>query len=156
MILRVRRLGELEDRDGYGLECVERAPARLCADDRGGEQERRRLAGDARNGEHGTGHDAADRLRQDDAQGRAPARNAQREARLAQRARHECEHLHRRARDEWEHQAGERERSCVAALAVAEDKEAVDEDADDDRGNAVEDVEREADRLPDGDRGVLA
>ncbi len=78
-------------------------------------------------------------------------------ARLASRSEFgtRIKHLHRRARDEREHQARERERRRVPALPVSEHEEPVDEDADDDRRNAVQHVEREADDAANGRRGEL-
>ena len=117
------------------------------ADERAREEERRRLARDTRDREDGAGDDAADGLRQHDAERRAPACDAECERRFAQRVRHEGEHLHRRPCDEGQHQAEERERACEATLAVADDEQAVDEDADDDCRNPVQDVEHEAHRV---------
>ena len=75
--------------------------------------------------------------------------------RLAQRGRHEQQHLLRRARDERQHDDRERERAGVGALPVPDDEQAVDEDADDDRRQPVEHVEHELDRPRDPARCEL-
>ena len=88
--------------------------------------------------------------RQDDADGRPPPSDAEREARLAQAAGDDLEHLLRRTRDHRQHQDGESERAEDRALPAADDEQTEDEDADDDRRHAVQDVEHDpkADRDP--------
>ena len=110
MVVRRGRLRQLEDRDRHGLQGMCRVPGCAIADaDRGGEEQRRGLTGDPGDGEHGSRHDAADRLWQDDPERCSPARNPEAERRFAQRVGHEREHLDRGAGDERQHQHGERE-----------------------------------------------
>jgi hypothetical protein len=70
----------------------------------------------------------------------------ERRARVAHRQGHEREYLLRRAGDEREHDHREGERCFPRRLAASNDQQAEDEDADHDRGDAVEDVEREPHR----------
>ena len=61
----------------------------------------------------------------------------------AQALRNDLEDLLRRASDHREHQDRERERTVDRALPVSDDEQAEDEDADHDRGDAVQDVEHD-------------
>ena len=128
-----------------GIEAIgsPRVVADRVAVERAREEERRRLAGRARGREGRARDDSADRLRQDDAQGRPPLRGAQREARLAHRGRDQGEHLLGRARDHRNHQDREREARLPRRLPVADDDEDEDEDAEHDRRDPVQHVERE-------------
>ena len=94
-----------------------------AGEDRAGEEQRRRLAGGARDRQHRAGEDAAEARRQDDAEHGAPAADAEREARLPQRGRHEQQHLLRRARDQRQHDDRERERARIGALRVPDDEQ---------------------------------
>src|SRR5919206_499202 len=146
VVLRVGRLRVLEDLERHRRERLVRVPLEPVADDRRREEERRRLAGDAGDGERRPGDDAADRLRQHHPERRSPAADAEPERGLARRLRHERQHLLRRARDQRDHQDRERERARQGALAVVEDDQREDEDPYDDRRHAVQDVERERDQ----------
>ena len=57
---------------------------------------------------------------------------------------HDTEDLLRRTRDHRQHQDRERERPVDRALAIPDDEQAEDEDADDDRRHAIQDVEHDA------------
>ena len=74
---------------------------------------------------------------------------------LAERLRHQAKHFLGRARDQREHHDRECEAGRVAALLVAVDQQAEDEDAEDDRREAVHQVERELDRCRDAPGGEL-
>ena len=70
-------------------------------------------------------------------------RDAEREARVAQAPRDDLEDLLGRPGDHRQHEDRERERAVDGALAVPDDEEPEDEDADDDRRDAVQDVEHD-------------
>src|SRR5215218_6166931 len=140
---RVRRLRVLEDRERdrrHRLAHVGRDRRRR---DRRREEERRRLAGGAGDRERRTGRDPSDGGRKDDAEDGPPAARAEREARLAQVARDELEHLLRGARDERQHDHRQRDRPRERTLVVADDQQREDEDPDHDRRDAVQHVECE-------------
>src|SRR3989440_8709010 len=142
---RIGRLRVLEDLQRHRRERLARVELQLVADERRGEEERRGLAGDARDRQGRAGDDPPDRLREHDAQRRPPAADAEGQARLARRLGYEREDLLRRPGNERDHQDRERERAREAALAVSGDDEREDEDPDHDRRDAVQDVEREGD-----------
>ena len=112
----------------------------------------RRLPGGAGNRKGGAGQDSAHARRQHDPEHGPPAARAEGERALAQGARYEREHLLRGARDQWQHDDRERERALPRRLAAADHEQAEDEDPEDDRRQAVQDVEDEpnAGRHPGG------
>ena len=147
VIRRVGRLGVLEDQHRDVRQRLRRVRRDEGGEDRGREQERRRLARGARDREHGrrsgsrrasVGRITPSTVRQRCAPSARPASRSV--------DGHEQQDLLRRARDERQHDHREREGAGVAALLVPDDEQPEDEHADHDRGQAVEHVEHEADR----------
>ena len=141
------RLGPDEDLHRHVRQRVPRVPLNRVRVDRRDEEQRRRLAGRARDREHRAGHDAAESARQDDAEHRAPAARAERQRAFPLAARHEPEHLLRRAGDERQHHDREgvrrRRGRSGRARTTSRPKTKI---ADHDRRQAVHQVEHELDR----------
>ena len=145
-VVRVGRFRELADRDRYRLQCAGGGfHCQARADERRGEEQWRGLAGDACDRETTAPVTMPSIVCGSTTLGWcASAATPRAEVRLAERVRDEARDLDRRARDERQHDARQRERPREPAPSVAEYEEPVDEDADHDGGDAVEHVERQA------------
>ena len=110
-----------------------------------GEQQRRGLAGDARDREQHAGQHALHRGAVGDHHDHLPLRRAERGRRLAQRARHQPQHVLGGAHDDRHHDDRQRHRAGPGReMAHRHDHHLVDEQADDDRRRAQQDVVDEA------------
>ena len=110
-----------------------------------GEQQRRGLAADARDRQQDAGDDAGARRAIGDARDHQRARQAERGRRLAQRVGHQRQHVLGGAHHDRDHDDRERHRAGPAReVAHRRDHDLVDEQADDDRGRAQQDVVDEA------------
>ena len=111
-----------------------------------GEEQRRRLAGDARRRQQDAGDHAGPRRPPGDLHDHRRHRRAERRARFAQGARHEAQHVLGGAHDHRDRDDGERDAAGPAGIAAHRlHHERVDEEADQDGGRREQDVVDEAD-----------
>ena len=131
---------ELEDHDRQiGHRRVEVGAPELVVER--GEQQRRRLAGDARDREHDAGHHALHRRAVGDHHDHLPLRRAERRRRLAQRVRHQAQHVLGGAHDDRDDDDRQRHRPGPGReMAHVDDHHLIDEEPDDDRRRAQQDV----------------
>jgi len=132
---------DLQRQGGDGL--VEPDAPELIAER--GEEQRGGFSSDAGEGEHAAGDDARRGCSEANGEDGSPLGNAQTEGGFANGMRHGGEHLFGGASDGRDHHDGERDASGKRGeMFLGHHDERVDRDAHDDRGDAVEDVCREA------------